>query len=997
MSEEQHQYYLNLINLLLTCTQDQEIEILQANPDLHDTNLVRTILTAASNLIKQKDFNSANRLMNIAGVRLGVYLHSSGIYKRAESDKLFNQGTQQFQGSQFDSALKLWKQAMAIDWVIGDRQREGGCLNSIGQAYYSQGEYKKAISCLEQAVSIAKNIGYREGEAQSSNWLGSAYGSLGYYQKAIQYHQAALKFYQDIGDCKQQGDVCNNLGNAYRYLGEYSLARRYNLQALIIAKKSKDDKLKTSSLANLGLTLGSIGKRKKSIKYHEQCLKIARKIKDEYLEATALGNLGGVYQSLGKYQTAIEYQQQDLAIAIKIKDRKLKSNALDSIGTIYYKCGEHKKAIDYILRSLNISRQIEDRQGQSSSLVNLGTIYQDLRQLQESFKCFESSLTIKKEIGDVLGEAICLGNLGNFYFLNHQYQEAIKYYEQDLKIVEEIGSRQGEVNAFCSLGAAYYALGDIHLSLYYSRKALVIAEKDESLFVLGTCLHNIGYAHFLQGMIEEARDILYRAVCAWESLRADLRDAEKISIFEGHSISYLLLQEVLVALNRQEEALEVAERGRTRAFVELLIKRKVQPGINLNQISWPSSQKIREIAHCQNYTIVEYSIVDSGNKLLIWVILPNGIIQLFQKDIKSLQKQNISLSSLVTQARDFLNIAETKQNESILTNTQPSLANRDRYPYLQQLYQFLIEPIKHLLPTKPEVSIVIVPQSILFLVPFSALQNSEGEFLIERYTTLTIPSIQVLELTHKRSTQVSKTFLEALVVGNPKMPTIPLTEPPVELRDLPWAKTEANAIAPLLNTQAITGSDATKAYITPQMSQARLIHLATHGLLDDIRQLGIPGAVALAPSDEDNGFLTAGEIYDLELNAELVVLSACSTGQGKITGDGVVGLSRCLIAAGVKSVIVSLWSVGDLSTALMMVKFYQIFQQGVAAAIALNEAQRWLLGINKTELAAWVKTNEQFFDATLKMSLCRRLNQLDDSAKPFANPRHWAAFFAIGK
>ena len=88
---------------------------------------------------------------------------------------------------------------------------------------------------------------------------------------------------------------------------------------------------------------------------------------------------------------------------------------------------------------------------------------------------------------------------------------------------------------------------------------------------------------------------------------------------------------------------------------------------------------------------------------------------------------------------------------------------------------------------------------------------------------------------------------------------------------------------------------------------------------------------------------------------------------------------------------------GDLSIALMMVKFYQIFQQGVAVAIALNEAQRWLLGIHKIELAAWVKTNEQFFDATLKMNLRRRLNQLDDSAKPFANPRHWAAFCAIGQ
>jgi len=109
--------------------------------------------------------------------------------------------------------------------------------------------------------------------------------------------------------------------------------------------------------------------------------------------------------------------------------------------------------------------------------------------------------------------------------------------------------------------------------------------------------------------------------------------------------------------------------------------------------------------------------------------------------------------------------------------------------------------------------------------------------------------------------------------------------------------------------------------------------------LDDIKQLGVPGAIALAPSGDDNGFLTAGEILrDLKLKAELVVLSACSSGQGKITGDGVIGLSRSLFAAGVPSVIVSLWSVGDCSTEFLMTEFYRDLQQGMNKAQALRQA-----------------------------------------------------------
>lgn len=93
------------------------------------------------------------------------------------------------------------------------------------------------------------------------------------------------------------------------------------------------------------------------------------------------------------------------------------------------------------------------------------------------------------------------------------------------------------------------------------------------------------------------------------------------------------------------------------------------------------------------------------------------------------------------------------------------------------------------------------------------------------------------------------------------------------------------------------------------MANARIIHLATHGILDEIWGLG--SAIALAPSTNDNGLLTADEILTMNLNAELVVLSACNTGQGRITGDSVIGLSRSLISAGVPSVIVSLWIVPD--------------------------------------------------------------------------------------
>jgi CHAT domain-containing protein len=120
------------------------------------------------------------------------------------------------------------------------------------------------------------------------------------------------------------------------------------------------------------------------------------------------------------------------------------------------------------------------------------------------------------------------------------------------------------------------------------------------------------------------------------------------------------------------------------------------------------------------------------------------------------------------------------------------------------------------------------------------------------------------------------------------------------------------------------------------MPQASIIHLATHGLLDDVRGLG--SAIALAPSGKDDGLLTVEEIFDMKLQANLVVLSACNTGEGRITGDGVIGLSRLLIAAGVPSVIVSLWAVPDAPTAELMQTFHLNLQKQPGKAQALRQA-----------------------------------------------------------
>ncbi|MDY6941256.1 MAG: CHAT domain-containing protein [Cyanobacteriota bacterium] len=356
----------------------------------------------------------------------------------------------------------------------------------------------------------------------------------------------------------------------------------------------------------------------------------------------------------------------------------------------------------------------------------------------------------------------------------------------------------------------------------------------------------------------------------------------------------------------------------------------------------PTLADIQQVARTQNTTLVEYSVVSLQglpNLLYIWVVQPTGDIAFRQVNLDSL---DTPLAQLVTQSRATLGVRSPAIVVEYLSSEE--LAARQT-GHLQQLHQLLIEPIADLLPANPESPVVFIPHQSLFLVPFPALLNTNGEYLIQNHTILTAPSIQVLELTNSELEARNSERGEVLVVGNPTMPSIwnPDTDETQRLSNLPGAQSEAVAIAELFNTQPLLGDDATESTVTEQMSTAQIIHLATHGLLnygipEETGVRDFPGAIALAQGNGEDGFLTSAELLNMNLNAELVVLSACDTGRGELSSDGVIGLSRALIGAGVPNVMVSLWAVPDAPTADLMVEFYQQWQATGNKAQALRQA-----------------------------------------------------------
>ncbi|NEP23140.1 CHAT domain-containing protein [Moorena sp. SIO3I6] len=702
----------------------------------------------------------------------------------------------------------------------------------------------------------------------------------------------------------------------------------------------------------------------KAAECYDKNLEFARKTGDQLREAKALHNLGVTHYILGDYGKAIDYHKQHFNLAQSDQNLRVKPQALSGLGAAYGAIGNYDKAIEYYKQGLELLNSTNESELERNIVSNLGLAYYAKKEYTKALQYKEKSLAIAKTSDNLPGKARALSNLSLVYYTLTNYNQAIEYSQQSLAIAQKLQDKYGELVALENLGIIYHALEDYNQAVNYQRQSLEIAKQLGDRHAKGRALSNLGDALYQAGNPQEANEALFAAIEIWESLRSNLgsNDLERVSIFETHETTYSTLQEYLVERKQFNQALEITERGRSRAFVELLARGLSESEPNLKNhkpIAPPKIKQIKKITEKQNSTIVLYSIIKEvveaqgvrqlqDKELYIWVIKPTGKIAFRQVDLTNL---DTSLKELVVITRKSIFLRRSPSLVDLVPRERLTKTERaGQTERLKQLHKLLIEPIAELLPTNPEARVTFIPHESLFLVPFPALQDASGQYLIEKHTMLTAPSIQVLDLTNQQRQLVSGE--EMLVIGNPTMPQ--------GLPPLPGTETEALAIAEMFNTQALIGNQATKKAVVEQMSRAKIIHLATHGLLNDFQRLGLPGAIALAPTKTDKGFLSASEILDLKLSAELVVLSACNTGRGRVTSDGVIGLSRSLVAAGVPSVVVSLWKVPDDSTADLMIEFYRQLQQTPDKAVALRQAMLTTL-------------------------------------KQYPNPVEWAAFTLIGE
>ncbi|MEM6592796.1 MAG: CHAT domain-containing protein, partial [Cyanobacteria bacterium P01_C01_bin.73] len=827
-----------------------------------------------------------------------------------------------------------WREAIALYLDSGNPDTALGLWQMVGFAELRLGNLEDATEAFQQQIGLAQELGSDASEQEGWYWLGISYDNAQDYDQGLSAFETSLALAKAQNNTEAIGDVLTRMGLNFYWRSDYVTAEAHFRDALALYQSLDAQAEQMIVLSMLGQTFHTTENYRQAIDYHQASLAIATAVDDPEWQWTAHNYIGFGHYWLNEYAPAIDHYQRALTI---VRDRGLDGSdealLLFRLGEAYFFVGDARRSVDYHQQSLAIARPIGDRERIGQALNAMGGALYSLGEFERGLAAYREALEISQALNNRNDEANALSGVARYYALQEDYPAALREHQKVLSIFQEIGNRYNQGATLETIGTLQMQMGNYDQAIAAFQQRLEISQQDEERYGEGNSLLALGFASLLRGELNTAETYLRQSIAVLESIRTQLgdRDSLKVALFDAQGTVYSLLQRTLVAQAQPQAALVAAEQGRARAFAERLAT-QVENEADIITAEPPDIDKIREIAARQNTTLVQYSLVagrpdlspNYDDVLFIWVVQPTGEVNLRQGDLTQLDRP---LSELVTVNRT--SIGARGRGIQVVAANPGDNPDRDRIDEqaeatLKQLHRLLIEPIADLLPANPTDRVTIIPHQSLFLVPFPALQAEDGTYLIDRHTLLSAPSIQVLGLTDQlRPTQRSATGIrETLIVGNPTMPVLPALpgEAAPVLAPLPGAEQEAKAIAELLNTTALIGDQATEPAVVEKMPQADVIHLATHGLLDwgDPQALYLqdfPGAVALAPTATSDGLLTAAEILELDLQADLVILSACDTGQGRITGDGVVGLSRSLMVAGVPSVVVSLWAVPDAPTA----------------------------------------------------------------------------------
>src|SRR5262245_16497739 len=844
----------------------------------------------------------------------------------------------------FQQALSLWKEAP-------DVKGQAIALSGIGAVYYGLGDHRQALDYLKQSLLLFRSLKDAGGEAQRLNDIGVVYNNLGDPQEALKNYQQALPMLRAAGERGGEASALNNIGSAFRVMGEPQQALAYFKQALSVQREIGDAREMAITLTNIGALHYRLGDAQQALDYYDQALPLRRKVGAIAGQAITLTNIGAAYLSLDDPQRAMEYLKQSLSLTEGGQSRPEEAQALTIFAAASSALSNKQQALEYLHRALTIWRAIGERQGESSALIRMGRSYREQGEPRLALKRLEEALQLARDIGETGTEAIALADIARVAHDLGDLDQAQNRIETALNLVETLRARiraeDLRVSFLASRHSDYEFYVDLLMRMHERRPAA-------------------GYDALAFEASERARGRNLLEVLS--ATRADIRQGvDPLLLERQRSLQRQInakerLRMQMVGGNQIEESAVIEKELRA-----LLVEHQEVQGQMLIQspryasLTDPVPLKLKEIQRQsldRDTLLLEYALGEERS--FLWAVTPTSLCAFTLP-------RRAEIEAVALRAHGFL----TKSNQRQYTGSSELAA--------AELSRMILGPVVAELGRK---RLAVVSDGVLQYVPFGALPIPEAAGatakrrpLIVDHEVVSLPSASVLAtMRHEMSERRRAARMVAVFsdpVFNPEDPRVKQARIDGEKANGNESKTESDLVrsaeetgltsfARLIHTRkeaeaiialappeqgfkALDFAASRATVMNADLDQYRIIHFATHGLLNS-RSPELSGIV-LSLVDEagraQEAFLRAYEIYNLKLNADLVVLSACSTALGKeIKGEGLAGLTRGFMYAGTPRVIASLWNVRDEATAELMKRFYRNMLIGKSSpAAALREAQ----------------------------------------------------------
>lgn len=910
-------------------------------------------------LKNQNDFNELY-LLSYSYRGIGDYENALSSINKAEvlvqtesnlaSRVLISKGSLYYLSGKYDLAEKFYKSGMESAKLSGNKKEEANALINLAILDDQSGNVEEAKIKLESALLISKAIEDKELEATALSELAVSYTYSGNIVEAKNNYEKSFEIFAILSHKERLSNLCANIASLYSQTANYSSAIEYYNKGLNYA----GDNAVSRVLNHRGL--------------------------------------GDVYANLSNYSKSLEYYQTAKELANKIKDIATESTVDVSIGTLYYNVNKPAKALQIFLDAINNIDPNSDPYTAEDIYFKIGLAYSKIDSLNQSNGALLKGLNLSESINDVYYKTIISTELGHNYYLQKDFLKAKSLISESMQLSKANGFNQllGVQNLY--LGKIELANNNVGNAITYFDAALSLATKELDYNNIFESEYLLAKSYLKQNKFNEAENHYLNAIALTEKISESLINNAEIQIahFSGLNDCYSELAEIYIEKKRNEEAFAIIEKSHSRNTFQNLSDLKIHSsgissemlneyydlkwmiesglfsGNKLGELKAKYAEIENEIKKTQSYskhTITNFSLSTlqqnlNNNENLITLFFGEEYLYFIKvsKEKYSVEKSTLTKQSISELLRKIAPIYASDYLNSNLYFNQDLFSFNTKAAH--EFYSKVLHPIINDIPVESNLVFSLPPE--LVLVPFEFLVTEFKEddspfyydnkkYLIDEYAVSYSPSASIYIL-QKKMKQTNEDKI--LLVGDPQisdkdfalsyrgglLEDDSFNARNIVLFPLKYSKEEIQNVNSLFsNGLTLLSNDATEQKFKENASQSSIIHLSTHSFLHKNQPLII---FSLDKNKKEDGYLESGEILQLKLNSDLVVLSSCRSGLGEIDeAEGVIGMQKAFFEAGAKSVVVSLWDVNDKYTSLFMQSFYKYISEGFDKSEALRKAK----------------------------------------------------------